>query len=350
MTTEQVLAEVKILIEEGARYHQQGRHALALQCYQKAISLAVSLNDAGLIAYLLSCAGGEHRDCDNYHHAADLLLAALAIIPDTNELTNLRAKIKKLLAITFVDIFGPQKSEVLQLLEEARQDCVSSGDIGQEANILQHLGGCYIGLNRLRDADSMLTMAFQKAQTANDIQLQGWIYDDMANLEIERNDWGMALEYTRTARGKAQIAQDLEGEGDTWVNEARVLLRMGQADNALLAAQHALEIYLQNQNLRRAVRAHRHVAKVLVRLGQIEDSVLALKEAMKIAVRLDLRREQALVHLDIAQIELDRQNYGLAHENGINTRAIAEAENLDDLTKAADDLLLRCRNNERLHS
>ena len=79
MTAEEISAEIKTLIDQGADFHRQGRHALALQCYQKAITSARPSGDAGLMAFLLAQAGGEHRDCDNYYHAADLLLAALAL-------------------------------------------------------------------------------------------------------------------------------------------------------------------------------------------------------------------------------------------------------------------------------
>lgn len=347
MTDEEITAQIKDLVHQGAEYHREGRHALSLQCYQKAITLARPLEDAGLTAYLLGAAGGEHRDCDNYHHAADLLLAALAIAPDAEETLQLRAHIKKVLAITFADIFGPQKPEVLQLLEESRQDYVRSGNVGQEANVLQHIGGCYTQLDRLSEADSTLVEALRKAQIDNDGQLQGWIYDDMADLEIERNNWGLALEYTRTARARALVVPDLEAEGDTWVNEGRVLLRMGHAEDALAATQHALDVYLQNQNLRRTIRARRHIAKVLVSLKQIDQAVAVLHEAMQTAARLDLWRDQVLVHIDLGQVELDRKNYGLAHTHSVNARALAEAEELDTLIAAADELLRVCRERER---
>ncbi len=347
MTIEEILTEIKTLMDQAADYHRQGRHALSLQCYQKAITLARPLGDAGLMSYLLAQAGIEHRDCDNYHHAADLLLAALAIVPDEEETLQLRANIKKKLAITFADIYGPQKPEVLQLLEESRQDYVRIGDVGQEANVLQHIGGCYTHLGRLVEADGVLVEALRKAQADNDVQLQGWIYDDMAVLEIERNEWGLALEYTRTARGKAQLVQDFEGEGDTWVTEARVLLRMGHPEDALTAAQRALEIYTQNQNMRRTIRARRHIAKVLFKLRQVEEAVTLLNEAMQAAARLDLRRDQAMIHLDLGKIELERKNYGLTHEHSVNARALAEAEGLEDLIAEADDLLRRCHRQER---
>jgi tetratricopeptide (TPR) repeat protein len=348
MTAEQDLLEIKGLIDQGGGYHRQGRHAFALRCYQKAITLARPLDDNGLIAYLLAEAGSEHRDCDNYHHAADLLVAALAIVPNVESTLELRGSIKKLLAIVFEDIFGPQKPEVLKLLDESRQDYVRSSNVGQEANVLQHIGGCYIQLGRFAEADRVLTEALRKAAAASDVQLQGWIYDNMADLEIERNNWGQALEYTRTARDRAQAAQDLEGEGDTWVNEARVLLRMGHDEDALVAAHRALAIFIENQNLRRTIHARRQIAKGLVRLKRVDEALAALNEAMQTAARLDLRRDQTIVHLDLGQIELERQNYGLAHGHGVNARALADAEGLNDIVGEADDLLRRCYTKERL--
>jgi len=349
MGIEDVLAEIKALMEEGQRYHERGQHLLSLQCYQKAIPMAASLGDAGLMAILLQHAGSEHRDCDNYHHAVELLVAALALVPDVEQAIPLRASTKKILAITFRDVFGPYKSEVLQLLEEARADWVQLKNEGQEANVLQHIGGVYIQTGRYAEAVGILQEALRKARAANDEQLVGWILGDMAELEIERSDWGTALELTRQARHKAESVGDKEAEADTWVTEARVLLRMGQAEEALAAAEKALALYTDNHNLRRTVRARRHIAKVLLKLERPGDAVAALEKAMDTAARLDLRRDQALLHLDLGEIELQRRNYGLAHQHAVRARSLADEENMPDLLDQADDLLRRCQEEEHRH-
>lgn len=347
MEQQESLETIKKLIEDGHRYHEQGQHRLSLQQYQKAIELAVGLRDRGLTAYLLQNAASEHRDCDNYHHAVDLLLTALVLVDTDSELVGLRASIKKLLAITFVDIFSPHKPEVLQLLEEARADYVALADPGQEANVLQHMGGAYLALDQLDKADTLLAEALNKAREANDLQLQGWILNNLAGLEIEQNEWGIALEYARNARDKVATVQDTEAIADTWVTEARVFVRMGQLDRALLAAQTALELYTRNQNLRRTIRARRHVAKVLVKLGRIDEAVAQLQEALKTAIRLDLRHDQAVLYLNLGEIELDRQNYGLAQEHAVEARTLAEGESLDKLSAEADDLRQRSEQRKR---
>jgi tetratricopeptide (TPR) repeat protein len=347
MDNEEIFEEIQRLIEDGHRYHERGQHALSLECYQKAIQRAVPLGDRGLMAYLLRHAASEHRDCDNYQHAADLVLAALAMVEGVDELIELRASIKKLLAITFSDIFGPRKPEVLKLLQESREEYAQVGDVGQEANVLQHIGGNYVALGQLAEGDGFLMDALNKACEADDVQLQGWILNTMAGLEIERGEWGLALEYARNAREKVLTVEDTEAEGDTWVTEARILRRMGHADEALQAAQRALDLYTNNENRRRSIRARRHIAKVLVAQEDLDEAVTMLEEAMHTATRLDLRRDQAIVHLQWADIERARQNYGLAHEHAIRARALAEDEGLDDLADAADDLLRQCREEER---
>lgn len=347
MGVEDILAEIKALMEQGQRHHERGQHLLSLQCYQKAIPLAAPLGDASLMAALLQHAGSEHRDCDNYHHAVELLVAALALVPDIEEAIPLRASIKKVLAITFKDVFGPYKPEVLQLLEESRADYVHLGYEGQEANVLQHIGGVYIQTGRYAEADGVLQEALRKARAARDEQLVGWILDDMAELEIERNEWGTALEMARQARRKAQSVGDKEAEADTWITEGRVLLRMDQTDEALAAVGKALALYTDNQNLRRTIRARRHVARVLVRQGHLDDAVATLEAAMDTAARLDLRRDQAILHLDLGDVELARRNYGLAHQHTARARGLADDENLPDLLDNADDLLCRCHDEER---
>lgn len=349
MAIEETLAEIKALMEECQRLHEQGRHLLSLQCYQKAVTLAAPLGDAGLMAVLFQHIGSEHRDCDNYHHAADVLIAALALVPDVEEAIPLRASIKKVLAITFEDIYGPYKPEVLQLLEEARADWEHLKHEGQEANVLQHMGGLYTQIGRYAEADRTLQEALRKARAAGDEQLVGWILDDMAELEIERNEWGVALDLTRQARNKAVLVGDREAEADTWVTEARVLLRMGHADEARSAADKALALYTENHNLRRTIRARRHIAKILAHQNQLPDAVQVLDQGMDTAARLDLRRDQALLHLDLGELELRRRNYGLAHQHAIRARALAEEENMPDLLRQADDLLRRCAEEERRH-
>lgn len=347
MSLDETLTEVKTLMEEGQRLHEQGRHLLSLQCYQKAITLAAPLGDAGLMAALLQHIGSEHRDCDNYHHAADVLVAALALVPGVEEAIPLRASIKKILAITFEDVYGPYKPEVLQLLEEARTDWEHLKHEGQEANVLQHIGGVYIQIGRWAEADRVLQDALRKARAADDEQLIGWILDDMAELEIERNEWGIALELSRQARKKAEQVGDKEAEADTWITEARVLLRMGHAEEALAAANRALTLYIENHNLRRTIRARRHIAKILAHQDQLAEAIQALDHGMDTAARLDLRRDQALLHLDLGNLELQRRNYGLAHQHAVRARALAEEENMPDLLEQADDLLRRCLEEEK---
>lgn len=335
--------ELQKLIEECARYHQEGRHRLSLQCYQKAMALIAPSGDTVATAYLLSAIGIEYRDCDEYHHAAELLVTALLIVPKTEETAGLQASIKKKLAIVFEDIYGPQKPEVMQLLEESRNVYLQQKDLGQEANVLQHIGGSLVKLGRLIQAERVLTEALEKARAVGDVQVEGWIYDNLAGMEIERDDWGMALEYTRTAREKAHRVGDLEGEGDTWVNEARIQMRMGHPETALAHAEHALYLFTEAKCPRRSIRARRHVAKAYFKLEKMDDAIASLRKAMKTAAGLDLWHDQILLHLDLGAIELERRNLGFAHQHGIDARALAEREGMDDLVDEADELLSKCR-------
>lgn len=343
VTNKSVQDELQDLLQECARYHEEGRHRLSLNCYQKAMTLVAPSGDATIMAYLLSAVGMEYRDCDDYHHAAELLITALTILPAREETLELKASIKKKLAITFEDIYGPQKPEVMQLLEESCNDYRQQKNLGQEANVLQHIGGSLVQLNRLKEAERVLTEALEKARAAGDIQLEGWIYDDLADMEVERNDWGMALEYTRRARDKARSVGDLEAEGDTWVNEARVQMRMEHPEDALEHAGHALALYTEAKNQRRTIRARRHIAKAYVKLGKLDDAFTTLRKAMRTAAGLDLWRDQAMLHLDLGNVELQRRNLGLAHQYAIDARALAEREGMDDLVNDADELLRKCR-------
>lgn len=343
MAVDKAHDELEDLLKECAEHHRRGQHRLSLRCYQKAMTLAAPHGDASLMALLLANVGIEYRDCDDYHHAAELLVTALAIVPRQDETADLQADIKKRLAITFKDIYGASKPEVLQLLEEAREDCRRSGNVTQEANVLQHIGGCLVSLNRLAEADRVLTEALNKVRAEHDAQLEGWIYDDMADLEIERKDWGLALEYTRKAREKAISVGDQEAEGDTWVNEARVHMRMGHSEEALAHATHALELYAEAKNQRRTIRARYHMAKALVKLGRLGDAAASLNDAMRTAASLDLWRDQAMLHLGLGAVEFERRNIGLAHQHAISARTLAEREGLDDMVEEADELLHRCR-------
>lgn len=349
MGIEDLVAEINELIEQGRCYHEQGRHQLSLQSYQKAIQLGLPLGNQILMASLLWCAAGEHRDCDNYHHAVDLLLPAMMMLPDIDEAIPLRANIKKVLAITFKDIFGAYKPEVLQLLEEARDDWVKLQQEIGEANILQHIAGVYIQTGRYPEADGMLQQALRKAQAANDHHLIGWILDDMAEVEIERSEWGTALELARQARRIAESVSDTEAEADTWITEGRVLLRLEKSEDALEAHKKALNLYTNNKNLRRAIRALRHIARVLLKMERLADAVNMLEEAMDIAARLDLRHDQAMLHLDLGEVELARKNYGLTNQHAARARGIADDQNLPDLLGHADDLLRRSYQAEHWH-
>jgi len=352
MYLEEIQKEISELTEQGDQYHEKGLHARSLECHQKALKFVDELegkiaNYSQVRAALFTNVAGEHRDCDNYHYAVQLLFKALMLMSDKEDTVHLQARIKKLLAITFRDIYGPQRSEVLDLLEESRKEWAESQNSGQEANVLQHIGGCYVQLGRLPEADGILQEAFRKAIEVGDTQLQGWILDDMAEVEIERGHWGMALDYVRRAQDKAQEVNDQEGLGDTWVTEARIRLRVEQTEAALAAAQQALQLYTSCKNRRRTIRARHHIAKVLLKLQRADEALEILREAIKTSVDLFLFRDQAQLQLDIGEIELARKNYGLAHQHAASARALADEENIPDLLEAADDLFYRCHIEER---
>src|SRR5258708_3678786 len=117
MKQEEVESEIQRLIDEARQYHERGQHLLSLRTYQKAMTYLPQ--DPGWTLLLLLETAGEHRDCDNYTRAVELLVIALSITPDTQTENNLllRAQVKKYLAISFRDIFGPRRLDVLALLE-----------------------------------------------------------------------------------------------------------------------------------------------------------------------------------------------------------------------------------------
>lgn len=347
MKPEEVEAEILRLMQEARQYHEQGKHLLSLQTYKEAMNYLPQAK--GWTLLLLLRTAGEYHDCDNYERAVELLVVALSIAPDTQEEDDLllRAQIKKQVAITFRSIYGPQRPDVLALLEEARSEFAARGRGISEANVIQHLGGCYIELGRLPEADGLFQEAMRKAIAANDLQLQAWLLDNMADLEIERDDWGQALDYTCKARTYAQKLQDRECEGDTWITEARIQFHMDNLSEALTAAQHALELYTSNSNKRRTVRARRYVARTLVKLEREEEAFQMLQEALKTANELMLYHDQAGLHLELGEREMARKNFGLACQHAATARRLADEEDLEGIVAEADELLAQSRREEK---
>ena len=342
--------EIQSLIDSGRRFHQQGNHYRALLEYRKAFALAMASANSAWMPLLYWLLGSEYRDCDEYHRAAEMLAAALAMLSSvegTPEVIRLRASIRKTLAITLEDIYGAQKLEVLQLLEEARQEFRQLDEPGQVANVCQHIGGVYLRMKRLEEADAALREGLSLAHQAGDAQLESWILDDVAHLEMERGQYAMALELAERARAKALAVEDREAEGDTWVTEARVRLRMRHLEEALSAAQTALNLYTENHNRRRSITARRALAAVLMEMKRYEEAVGHLSRALRTARQLDLCQEQAHVHFALAEAELARHNAGLAREHASEARRLAHECGLDDLPDQADDLLRRCTWEER---
>jgi tetratricopeptide (TPR) repeat protein len=160
----------------------------------------------------------------------------------------------------------------------------------------------------------------------------------MAELEIERNQWGLALEYTRNARDKLRTIQNVEGEADTWFTEARALLHMGYSEKSLDASNYVFELFTTNKNLHRAINAYRHISKVLMKIGKQEEAGIVLHKAVDIANQLHLGHEQAMLYLHLSEIELQNQNYEIAKQHGIRARSISERDGLDDIINEVDKL------------
>lgn len=330
------------LLKQCRSYHRRGQHVRALDCYRQCIAQAATEQDPLLLAMLLAEAGGEHRDCDNYDHAIELLVAALALIPaDDVAAAPLRAQAKRMLAITFGDKYGPEKPEVLTLLEESRADCVASGNLAGEANVLQHIGGCYLDLGRLGEADLTLGRALDKAARAGDEQLKGWIFNDLARMEIARDDWGQALELARRSRAIAAAEHDMEAEADTFMTEARIQHRMGDWAVSVRLATQALALYTANDNLRSTILARRQLSQLAREHHDLTESRAQLDQALSTATRLHLERLQIQIHLNLAELEIESHDYEAAHQHAINARSLAEEEHLEELLHDADDLLRR---------
>jgi tetratricopeptide (TPR) repeat protein len=331
------------LLKQCRSYHRRGQHVRALDCYRQCIAQAATERDPLLLAMLLAETGGEHRDCDNYDHAIELLVASLALIPDDDDgaAASLRAQTKRMLAITFGDKYGPEKPEVLMLLEESRADCVASGNLAGEANVLQHIGGCYLDLGRLEEADLTLGRALDKAAKADEEQLKGWIFNDMARLEFARDDWGQALELARRSRAIAVAEQDREAEAHTFMTEAQVQHRMGDWAGAMRLATQALTLYTGNDNLRSTILARRTLAQLAREHHDLAESRALLDQALNMATRLHLERLQIQIHLDLAELKIESHDYEAAHQHAITARSLAEEEHLEELLHEADDLLRR---------
>ena len=54
----------------------------------------------------------------------------------------------------------------------------------------------------------VLQQALSKARAVGDVQLMAWVMNDIADVEIERDEWGTALELTRRAR-RLVLAEEL---------------------------------------------------------------------------------------------------------------------------------------------
>lgn len=201
-------------------------------------------------------------------------------------------------------------------------------------------------MNRLEQADAALEEGLTLARQAGDEQLESWILDDIAHLEMKRGEYVLALELAERARKKALAVGDREAEGDTWITEARVRLKMCHLDEALSAARRALDLYTENHNRRRSITARRILAAVLMEMKRHDDAIEHLQRALRSVRQLELEPERAYVFMDMARLELARRNFGLARHYASEARRLAESLGLDDLVAEADDLLRRCLEEE----
>jgi tetratricopeptide (TPR) repeat protein len=351
MPVEDVISQ---LIEEGRQLHREGRHEHALRKYQKAIEHAHAHHDPRFVA-LLHLAAAEHRDCDRYHHAVELLLVALQFFTydgNSNDevpegLLRARAEIKKLLAIIIEDVYGPRRPQVLQLLEESRREFAALNEPLAEANILDHIGGCYTTLGNLEAAELSLTAAYDKARAGSATQLESWILNSFARLAIKRADYGAAFDYADQALSRAQSIADAESEADALVVRSSVFQRTMQLPEARQSAERALALYIDIQDRRRSIRARRQLARVLALQGEQPRARTVLEEALHIASLLFLYGDQCAIHLQLGELELSEGNIIAVYSHISAARNVADTNDLFDLVDRADQLSRRVKLQER---
>ncbi|MBE0643181.1 MAG: tetratricopeptide repeat protein [Bacteroidetes bacterium] len=283
----------------------------AIRSFQRAIPLAMALNDSAAAArmqqwlgHLWQWKGDVTKSMESYERALRLYEAVGNRAGQAWTLLN-------------VGSMHERKRDQETALRYYRQGLAVAEDIRDTVRIAMALGSigiCYDGLERYDEAVEYLERALSlqermpnRSTVANTLGMLGAICS-------KKKDYQRGERYLRRSVALAQEKGDLFNEGRAWHGIAWAFQTSGSLDSALHYEYMALDRYRKGGRLREVEYTFRTLSTMHQLAGRFEEAGACLDSALQLATQLNERGRIGAVHYDIAELAEKQGDYKRAYE------------------------------------
>lgn len=177
--------ESQVLVNLGNTYSLQNQFEKAILCQEQAYEIAKELGNLLLQGQALTALGDTYRMRGEFEKAEEYLRLAIKVKSSSGEIRSLKHNWQSLGAI-----YHQQKrpTEAQSAYEEALQIARGQKDRRMETSLLINLSTLFTGMERFREALTLLSQAKEIALEEEYDDCLAWIYEQEGDLELLESD------------------------------------------------------------------------------------------------------------------------------------------------------------------
>jgi serine/threonine protein kinase/tetratricopeptide (TPR) repeat protein len=310
----------------GQLYHQTGNWKVAVDHYERALTLAGSeadLADQAAILNSLSLTLWYHDQYKEAYQRA-VRVRKLSGVPETE-----RAVAASHLGM--ISWLMGRLAEAEKWCRESSEALQNTADDAGLAGAYNRLGLVYFSQGRLAEAEEVFLSSLQLRQELEDIWGQAFCLNNLAKVAIDRGEFVQALSLLESAEELFQRIDSHDGLMVIYTNQGRMCLYQADAEQAMPYLTKAL-------HLARRIGKHGSfglseiyllIGQASLQLGKVKPAYAATCDALKIVEAAGNREYIANAHATLAQI-YQRQDDQAAAETAYQ-QALALFEQMEHL-------------------
>jgi len=224
------MSEEKIneLLNLGFQEYKNRDYDKALEYNNEALRLANLLDNKELACFSLINFGTTYMGKNEYDEAEKYLNQALNLC-EHSEKKSLLITVLTNLGWIYQNIRGNYK-KAIQYYQEAEQTSEDLGDVKNRRFSLSNIGSIYTKWGKFDEASRYFQ---QSLELSDDLSDKAWVHAYMADMEIERANYGDALEYCHKAIQMFGEINEEIGESYIYHSYGRIYDALGRHEKAL---------------------------------------------------------------------------------------------------------------------
>ena len=290
----------------GLRYADLGQTQQAIEYYQQALAIARETGDRDNEGKQLGNLGSSYATLGQTQQAIEYFQQALAIARETGDRGDEGWWLGSL--GSSYDTLG-QTQQAIEYYQQALAIARETGERGSEGRQLGNLGSSYDTLGQTQQAIEHYQQALAIARETGERGSEGWWLGSLGSSYDTLGQTQQAIEHYQQALAIARETGERDSEG-TWLGSlGSSYATLGQTQQAIEYYQQALAIARETSDRGDEGTWLGSLGEVYADLGQTQQAIEHYQQALEIGGETGSARLQAEVHLGLARIHLDREEW-----------------------------------------